>query len=288
MTAVARSSADWGAPVPPRTGPHLVDVLIPTCDRPTELAVTLSGLAAQTDADLGVVISDQSSQPVADHTGVAPMLTLLTAQGRSVRVERNLPRRGMAQQRQRLLDLSEAPRVLYLDDDVWLEPGTIARMLTALEDNGCGFIGSAVQGLSFLDDRRPGEWEEFAEWEGRVEPETLTRTAEELDRWKLHNAANLCHIAVERGYTTPRTYHVAWVGGCVLFDRAKLVEAGGFEFWDQVPRNHVGEDVWAQWQVMRRFGGAGLIPSGAVHLESPTTLPRRDHEVAEVLEPETA
>ena len=28
-----------------------------------------------------------------------------------------------------------------------------------------------------------------------------------------------------------RLYRVAWVGGCVLYDTAKLREAGGFEFW---------------------------------------------------------
>ncbi len=286
----ARTSAQWGAAATPPAAEAPVDVLIPTCDRPTELAVTLSGLAAQMDADFNVVISDQSREPVESRTGVAPMITLLQAQGRRVTVARNLPKRGMAQQRQNLLDLSSADFVLYLDDDVWLEPGTITRLLTALRTQGCGFIGCAVQGLSYLDDRRPQEWEEFDEWQGRVEPEFLSRTAEELDRWKLHNAANLCHIAAERGFTTarPGIYHVAWVGGCVLFDRQKLEDAGGFEFWDKLPDDHVGEDVYCQWQVMRRHGGAGLIPSGAVHLESPTTLPRREHEVAEVLEPEPA
>ncbi|WP_309131476.1 glycosyltransferase family A protein [Brevibacterium sp.] len=286
----ARTSAEWGARTPAPTGPAAVEVLIPTCDRPTELAVTLSGLAAQMDADFAVIISDQSREPVEPRTGVAPMITLLQAQGRRVTVDRNLPKRGMAQQRQHLLDLSSADFVLYLDDDVWLEPGTITRMLSTLQTQRCGFIGSAVQGLSYLDDRRPEEWREFAEWQGPVAPESLSQSAEELERWKLHNAANLCHIAADRSYSTadPGVYHVAWVGGCVLFDRHKLIDAGGFEFWNELPDTHVGEDVYCQWQVMRRHGGAGIIPSSAVHLESPTTLTQRDHEVVEVLEPEPA
>ena len=37
--------------------------------------------------------------------------------------------------------------------------------------------------------------------------------------------------------------------------------------------DHSGEDVAAQWRVMERFGGAGIVPSGAVHLGAPTTMP---------------
>ena len=42
----------------------MIDVLVPTCDRPVELATTLSALAAQAGAagtpPLRVVVSDQS------------------------------------------------------------------------------------------------------------------------------------------------------------------------------------------------------------------------------------
>ena len=34
---------------------------------------------------------------------------------------------------------------------------------------------------------------------------------------------------------------------------------------------------------MARFGGAGILPSGAYHLESPTTVPDRDVEAWEVV-----
>jgi hypothetical protein len=72
------------------------------------------------------------------------------------------------------------------------------------------------------------------------------------------------------------------VGGCVLFDRAALVEAGGFSFWRRpsfwrrLPRAHVGEDVVAQLRAMARRGGCGLLPSRAWHQEVRTTLARRD------------
>ena len=54
----------------------------------------------------------------------------------------------------------------------------------------------------------------------------------------------------------------------------------GFEFWRDLPDVHVGEDVLAEWRVMERYGGAGILPSGAVHLELPTTLPDREVEAS--------
>jgi hypothetical protein len=101
----------------------------------------------------------------------------------------------------------------------------------------------------------------------------------------LHNAANLVHLADQSDIPDGewRAYKVAWIAGCVLFDRAKLVECGGFDFWRDLPPEHAGEDVAAQWRVMARYGGAGLLPSGAVHLESSTTVPDRQVQATEVL-----
>jgi len=41
-----------------------------------------------------------------------------------------------------------------------------------------------------------------------------------------------------------------------------------------------GEDVAAQWCVTERSGGAGIIRSGAVHLEAPTTVADRGTDAA--------
>jgi hypothetical protein len=46
-------------------------------------------------------------------------------------------RRRVAEQRDHLLTRSTAPYVLFLDDDVWLEPWS----LEAIERLGCGFVG---------------------------------------------------------------------------------------------------------------------------------------------------
>ncbi len=253
-----------------------VDVLIPTCSRPAALAVTLAGLTAQDYPRLRVLISDQGADAVAAERSleVTAIARILAAHGREVRIDRHLPRRGMAEQRQHLLELSDAPLVLFLDDDVYLEADLVSRLVRAIRLAGCGFVGSAVIGLSHLGDRRPDEQQvEF--WDGPVLPEVVTPESAAWQRHRLHNAANLEHLRIDAAADGERLYKVAWTGGCVLYDAARLRAAGGFEFWHELPEQHAGEDVLAQLRVMARFGGAGLFPSGAYHLEVPTTLPDR-------------
>lgn len=283
----ARWSGSWATePDPADTTRVDVDVLVPTVDRPAELATTLAGLAAQTDVAFRVVVSDQSAGGEAvTAPAVAAMLRVLEAQGRPVTLLTHPERRGLAEHRQFLLDHATAPAVLFLDDDVWLEPGSVGRMLDALRTLDCGFVGSAVQGLSYLHDRRPHETAVFERWDGPVVPEVVRRGTPGFDRWSLHNAANPTHLAadldVPPGGWVP--YRVAWVGACVLYDRQALDDVGGFRFWDALPPDHAGEDVVAQWRVMERFGGVGILPSGAVHLEAPTTVVDRRVDAPDVV-----
>jgi GT2 family glycosyltransferase len=281
-----RWSGEWALDVPSEE--PLVDVLIPSYGRAAELAVTLSGLAAQEGVPFRVIVSDQTEGEAASfmQPAVRAMVRVLEAQGHRVQLERHLPRRGLAEHRDYLLGLASAPFVLFLDNDVWLEPGSLVRMSRALEASGCGFIGSAVQGLSYLTDRRPHERIGLALWpDDEVLPERIRPGSEGFSRWPLHNAANLAHAAAELRIPQGewRLYRVAWVGGCVLFDREALVACGGFDFWDRLPPGHAGEDVAAQWRVMERYGGAGIIPSGAVHLEAPTTVTDREIDAAHVI-----
>lgn len=274
-----------------------VDVLVPTCRRPAALAATLATVACQTAPDLRVVVSDQTEDRSgpgrrngagADPFGLpAPgggvgeearsVLRVLAARGQEFEVHRHLPPRGLAEHRQFLLSRARGRYALFLDDDVLLEPDLVERLLAAIEEHGCGFVGSAVIGLSYAGDLRPHE-EHLELWEGPVVPEEVTPESPAWDRHRLHNAANLWHVQRRLGLTKAgqRVYKVAWVGGCVLYDVGKLRAAGGYSFWDDLPPEHCGEDVLAQLRVMARFGGCGLVPSGAYHQELPTTVPRRE------------
>ncbi len=262
--------------------PSDLDVLVPTKDRTGALAVTLAGLAAQTVSGFRVVISDQSHEPVADDPLVAAQLRILGHRDRAATVHRHLPPRGMAEQRAFLLGRAGRRLALYLDDDVWLEPEAIEVLLSAIGELRCGFVGYALHGLSYRDDVRPAELAPYEEWTDGVRPERVRRESPAWRRHTLHNASNPLHLAREHlGSPGPREwrpYKVAWIGGCVLYDRERLTECGGFDFWRSMPSRHAGEDVVAQLRVMERYGGAGLLPSRAYHLELPTTVTDRRAE----------
>jgi GT2 family glycosyltransferase len=257
-----------------------ITVLIPSCNRPATLAVTLTGLCFQRYQDFAVIISDQSDTPVYQDASVQTAIRLLEKKGREVRQLANMPRRGLAQQRQFLLDQVESPYCLFLDDDVLLESFVTGNMMQALNEEKIGFVGQALIGLSYRHDYRPHQ-QAIELWEGRVKPETITPRHASWQRYALHNAANILHIQ-EKLKLTPdaqKKYKVAWVGGCVLYDTEKLRETGGFKFWQDIPKEHAGEDVLAQLRVMKRYGGCGLIPSGAYHQEAPTTVTNRKFDI---------
>ncbi|MFL5629025.1 MAG: glycosyltransferase family A protein, partial [Ktedonobacteraceae bacterium] len=135
----------------------LVDVLILTCGRKTGLAVVLTSLLGQTFTDFDVVVSDQTQDDATylESIEIQTLVQALRWHGHNVTLHRHLPRQGLAEQRQFLLEQSHAPYVHYLDDDVLLDPPVLERMLDVLRREQCGFVGCAATGLSFLSDVRP-------------------------------------------------------------------------------------------------------------------------------------
>lgn len=263
-----------------------VDVLVPTYERPAALAVTLTSLVGQVEPPFRVVVSDQSASCDPFEVGeVRAAVNVLRATGHEVECLTHLPRRGMAEHRQFLLDQVRAPYALFLDDDVIVEPDLVARLLAAIRRERCGFVGSfvnapgSIRSPTPIDQVPPGLAMEL--WEGPVHPEVVLPGTPVWERRHLHFAAYPWRLASQLGITraTERLYKVAWVGGCVLFDAAVLRATGGFDFWEALPPEHVGEDVVAQLRVMAAAGGAGLVPSGAWHQEVRTTLPHDQRRV---------
>src|SRR4029079_8983642 len=104
-----------------------------------------------------VTISDQSpdDEVYLNSVEIHTLIDALRWRGHRVDAIRHLPRRGMAEQRHFLLSRSRARFVHFIDDDVLLEPDTIARMLSVIQAERCGFVGCAATGLDYLDDIRP-------------------------------------------------------------------------------------------------------------------------------------
>src|SRR5215211_8446295 len=112
-----------------------VDVLIPTYQRPGALALTLCSLIGQTCRDFRVIVSDQTEGRDSLESGeVRAIFRLLELRGHAPRLIHHLPRQGMAEQRQFLLDQASSPYALFIDDDVLLEPTLLERMLLTIRE----------------------------------------------------------------------------------------------------------------------------------------------------------
>ena len=262
----------------------LVDVLIPTYRRKTGLAVVLTSLLGQTFTDFDVIVSDQTEDDAyLESIEIQTLVRALRWHGHQVALHRHRPRRGMAEQRQFLLAQSRAPFVHYLDDDVLLDPPVMERMLGVLQEEGCGFVGCPATGLGYLDDVRPHQ-QNIELWTGPVRPEPFTPDAIPWERHLVNNAANPLHLEqrLARDGRVVR-YKVAWVGGAnVLYDRAKLLDVGGFSWWHRLPPEHAGEEVVSQFLLIRKYGGCGILPSGTYHLGLPTTVEDRRRNATEL------
>ena len=248
-----------------------VDVLLPTYNRQGSLLTTLAGLAGQSFPAFRVVVADQSAEPAEESEVARAMERVIQARGGSVEWHHRKELKGIAEQRDFLLKRATAPYVLYLDDDILMEPWVIERLVRVLEAEGCGFVGAFPAGLTFVDDVRP-EQQIVEPWEGPVRPEVVEPDTPAWERWNLHRAANVFHAAERLRPGEVLRYKVAWIAACILYDREKLLEVGGFSFWKKLPRYPRGEEILVQNLLMRRYGGCGILPSGTYTNQVETTV----------------
>lgn len=249
----------------------LVDILIPTLDRPQELTLTLAGIAGQSMSDIRVIVADQSAAPTPDAPAFATLRRFIEQRGGSVEWHCRAKGHGVAEQRDFLLGQADADSVLFLDDDIYMEPWVLAELQRVLREEDAGFVGAFPAGLSFAQDERPDQ-QRVDFWDGPVQREVVEPDSPEWERARLHGAANVLHAARSLTDGQIRRYKVAWVGACALYDRNKLEQVGGFSFWRELPREHAGEEVLVQNLLLRRWGGCAILPSGTYHAEAPTTI----------------
>ncbi len=248
-----------------------IDVLLPTCNRLPSLIFTLSGLVAQSLADFHLIVADQSVEPIENETVVRTLRRIVETRGGTVEWYYRVPSRGIAEQRDFLLRRARAEYVLYIDDDVFMEPWVMGKLAQVLHHEQCAFVGAFPAGLSHLDDVRPAQ-QMIEYWDGPVGPEIVEPGSRAWERWQLHRAANLYHVAQKLPPGETRLYKVAWIASCILYDRQKLLDVGGFAFWSRLPRYHSGEEVLVQNLLMRRWGGCAIIPSGTYYSEVASTV----------------
>jgi glycosyltransferase involved in cell wall biosynthesis len=187
----------------------VVDILLPTYNRLLSFVMTLSGIASQSLRNLHVIIADQSQHPAEHSQEVRSLLRVIEARGRSIEYHCRPPIHGIAEQRDFLLNRATAQNVLYLDDDVFMEPWVIEKLLEVLQSERCGFVGAFPAGLSHRDDVRPQQ--QIVEyWEGSVQPEAIDPASPQWERWQLHRAANHYHVSQSLNPGEFRLYKVAY------------------------------------------------------------------------------
>ncbi len=255
----------------------LVDVLIPTCDRKTALAVTLTSLFGQTFRDYNLIISDQSKgKGCLEDVEIQMLLRAFQLRGVKVQTLHRPQRLGISEQRHFLLSQATAHYVHFLDDDVLLERDVMARMLGVIQRERCGFVGCAVIRLDHFSDVHAHE-HQIELWDGPVRPEPFTWETIPWDRWRLHRGANVLHLEWKYVHDAePVRYKVSYIGTAnALYDRQKLLEVGGFSWWAKLPPDQVGEEITPQLLLVQRYGGCGILPSGTYHLQLDTHFPVR-------------
>lgn len=251
--------------------PAFIDILLPTFNRLDTLIMTLSGVAAQTMRDVHVVVADQSQTSLEQAPVVASLRRVIEARGGSFEWHHRTELRGIAEQRQFLLERATAESVLYLDDDVFMEPWVVERLHAILCEQGCAFVGAYPIQPPHIGWPRASRWPvEF--WNGPVQPEAVEPGSPEWRRRESNMSPELFHSGPSPSPDLVRLYKVAWVGACVLYDRAKLLAVGGFTFWPRLPRYHSAEEVLVQNLLMRRWGGCGIMPSGTYLAQVPRTV----------------
>lgn len=249
----------------------MIDILLSTYNRLSSFIMTLSGVAAQIRTDLRVIIADQSEQPVNEEQVVQNLFRIIEARGGALTYHHRPQVHGIAEQRDFLLKQAQSETILYLDDDVFMEPWVVERLYSVLREQQCAFVGAFPAGLTYRDDVRPQQ-QKIEYWEGRVQPEAIEPDSAAWQRWPLHLAANIYHVGLSLPQGESRVYKVAWISSCILYEKAKVDAVGGFSFWNRLPRYHSGEEVLLQNLLMRRWGGCAIVPSGTYYSQVPTTV----------------
>jgi GT2 family glycosyltransferase len=160
----------------------LIDVIIPTRDRPEALVACLEALARQTVQDFHViVVDDGSTSPVADAIPEALRKQL------RLTVLRHPTSRGPAAARNRAIRHGSSPCVAFVDDDVRCAPDTLARHLETVRAGDWRSV--SIGPLSAPPDWEPTPWNLWEARQVQAEYDRMSR-GEYVPTWRQFHTGN--------------------------------------------------------------------------------------------------
>lgn len=215
----------------------MIDVLIPTRDRPDFLAVTLGSLHLQDHPCWNVIIHDDGDTPLMHSTVAAKAVDLLTTRRQVIIQRDSCAPAGADHARHRLLQTSlqfESPYALMLDDDIFLESGCISQLFNTLEAMKTAPWASGC--VPDLDNNK--EWPSFSR----------ELSLEVSDPWVAHAG----HLPAERSLRKTQDALTLW-------RKSSLCAVGGYSDWDKMPRR--GYSFLVRLRAADKFGPGYFVPA---------------------------
>lgn len=230
----------------------LVSVVICTEDRPVELTECVKSLFAQSITPSEIIVVDGS-----EGLGVADCIHDLSLLGDRIPLLHVRTWAGLTHQRNVGVERCKGDLILFLDDDVILEPHYVARILEVFERDLEGCIGG-------------------------VEGEIVNADAEKEWSWK-HKLFDRLFLLCRRGsgrilpsgentwcVNSPAITHVDTLCGCACYRREVFDD---FRFDEGLPGYGLGEDVDFSYRVSTEYKLVHTPHARLVHKCSPR---RRD------------
>lgn len=134
-----------------------ITAVVPTMGRVETLPMVFTALAFQTYPIHQMIVLDEAKSPIAESWAVNQALDVLSLQGVEVILIRNRRRSGIGPARRMLVEKSDCPWVLMVDDDVVLRPTCLAELMKEKKsDRGwlvptCFLVPAALELEGYLD-----------------------------------------------------------------------------------------------------------------------------------------
>jgi GT2 family glycosyltransferase len=183
------------------------DVVIATRDRPAALRRCLDGLRAQTEPRFRVIVVDDSSD-----TPIDSVLSSDDRRGLDLQTIRLAQSSGPAAARNAGVELSDAPYICFVDDDVYANPEFLAAHLDAVTQPHDPAHPIVSCGAFYQPgDWKPTPWNLWEARQARKEAENVINGVYEVT-WRQFHTGNNC---------LPRELFVSLGGFNVSFKRAE-------------------------------------------------------------------